>query len=306
MVTITKPTVGGDASAWGTKINQALDDLAAGVNANAPLASPTFTGTPAAPTPTAGDNTTKVATTAFVATAVSAAAPADGSITSAKIADGTIVDADVSASAAIAQSKISGLTSAIANGAPLASPTFTGTPAAPTAAAGTNTTQLATTAFVAALGALKANLASPTFTGTPAAPTATALTNNTQIATTAYADTADAVVKAAAIARGNHTGTQTASTISDFASAADSRVTAGITGKADLASPTFTGDPKAPTPTAGDNDTSVATTAFVTTAVAATTVVHGDASIQTLVKLTQAAYDALSTKVSTTLYVIVG
>jgi hypothetical protein len=34
--------------------------------------------------------------------------------------------------------------------APLASPTFTGTPAAPTAAAGTNTTQLATTAFVLA------------------------------------------------------------------------------------------------------------------------------------------------------------
>jgi hypothetical protein len=33
--------------------------------------------------------------------------------------------------------------------------------------------------------------------------------------------------------------------------------------KADLASPTFTGDPKAPTPTTGDNDTSIATTAFV-------------------------------------------
>lgn len=32
----------------------------------------------------------------------------------------------------------------------LASPTFTGTPAAPTAAQGTNTTQLATTAFVMA------------------------------------------------------------------------------------------------------------------------------------------------------------
>ena len=32
--------------------------------------------------------------------------------------------------------------------APLASPTFTGTPAAPTASAGTNTTQVATTAFV--------------------------------------------------------------------------------------------------------------------------------------------------------------
>ena len=47
-------------------------------------------------------------------------------------------------------------TQAALNGAaPLASPTFTGTPAAPTAAAGTNTTQLATTAFVtAALQAL--------------------------------------------------------------------------------------------------------------------------------------------------------
>lgn len=44
---------------------------------------------------------------------------------------------------------------ALALKSPLASPTFTGVPAAPTAAAGTNTTQLATTAFVAALGGLK-------------------------------------------------------------------------------------------------------------------------------------------------------
>ena len=34
--------------------------------------------------------------------------------------------------------------------APIASPTFTGTPAAPTATQGTNTTQVATTAFVQA------------------------------------------------------------------------------------------------------------------------------------------------------------
>jgi hypothetical protein len=38
---------------------------------------------------------------------------------------------------------------------------------------------------------------------------------------------------------------------------------------APIDSPTFTGDPKAPTPPAGDNDTSIATTAFVTTAAAA-------------------------------------
>lgn len=43
---------------------------------------------------------------------------------------------------------------------------------------------------------------------------------------------------------------------------------ASVALKADIASPTFTGDPKAPTPTSGDNDTSIATTAFVTGAIA--------------------------------------
>ncbi len=51
-------------------------------------------------------------------------------------------------------SHVAGVTSAIQTQidtkAPTASPTFTGTPAAPTAAAGTNTTQIATTAHVAA------------------------------------------------------------------------------------------------------------------------------------------------------------
>lgn len=46
--------------------------------------------------------------------------------------------------------------------APIASPTFTGTPAAPTAAFGTSTTQLATTAFV---GAAAFNAALPSQTG---------------------------------------------------------------------------------------------------------------------------------------------
>lgn len=42
------------------------------------------------------------------------------------------------------------------------------------------------------------------------------------------------------------------------------------TTKAPLASPVFTGNPQAPTPTAGDNDTSLATTAFVQTAISNT------------------------------------
>ncbi len=54
-----------------------------------------------------------------------------------------------------------------------------------------------------------------------------------------------------------------------YVDAADVALANAIVLKADIASPTFTGDPKAPTPAPGDNDTSLATTAFVTAAVAA-------------------------------------
>ncbi|MGT8857348.1 phage tail protein [Enterobacter sp. 186315] len=115
--------------------------------------------------------------------------------------------------------------------APKASPTFTGTPKAPTAAVGNNTTQLANTAFVqaalvalvggapatldtlkeisAAISndpnfsttinnalALKAPLASPALTGTPTAPTASQTVNNTQVATTAFVKSAIAALVA--------------------------------------------------------------------------------------------------------------
>lgn len=52
----------------------------------------------------------------------------------------------------IAQSQVTGLAASLAALAPLASPALTGTPTAPTAAAGTNTTQIATTAFVMGQG----------------------------------------------------------------------------------------------------------------------------------------------------------
>jgi hypothetical protein len=74
--------------------------------------------------------------------------------------------------------------------APFASPAFTGTPTAPTASLGTNTTQIATTAFVnAEIASDTANLAplnSPALTGVPTAPTASVGTNTTQLATTAF------------------------------------------------------------------------------------------------------------------------
>lgn len=52
------------------------------------------------------------------------------------------------ADGALSIAKTSGLQAALDLKAPLASPTFTGTPAAPTAATGTDTTQIATTQFV--------------------------------------------------------------------------------------------------------------------------------------------------------------
>lgn len=70
--------------------------------------------------------------------------------------------------------------------ADLASPALTGTPTAPTAAQGTNTTQLASTAHVFAGLATKAPSANPTFTGTVTVPLNP--TNATDAASKGYVD----------------------------------------------------------------------------------------------------------------------
>jgi len=56
----------------GTEINTEFANIAIAVATKADLASPTFTGTPAAPTASSGTNTTQLATTAFVQAAVTA------------------------------------------------------------------------------------------------------------------------------------------------------------------------------------------------------------------------------------------
>lgn len=125
--------------------------------------------------------------------------------------------------------------------AALASPTFTGTPAAPTAAVDTNTTQIATTAYVVGQGYAK--LASPALSGTPTAPTAAANTNSTQIATTAFV-----------LGQGNSTaatiamnGTQAAGTSNLYARA--DHVHPSDTTRAALSGATFTGTIIAPAAT---------------------------------------------------------
>ena len=83
----------------------------------------------------------------------------------------------------------------LATKAPLASPALVGIPTAPTANPGTNTTQIATTAFVTgaittAVNAIDltpfATKLSPTFTGTPQAPTPPAGDNSYLLATTNF------------------------------------------------------------------------------------------------------------------------
>jgi hypothetical protein len=255
------PAMNGSA-AVGTSLRYARQDhVHASDTSRAPLASPTFTGVPAAPTASVDTNTTQVATTAFVLAQASGSNPlALGSVaqgtstryarqdhvhpttglgltsgtlaqfaatTSSQLAgvisdetgsgalvfatSPTLVTPNIGVATGTSFNSITGLSStnptmngtvAVGTGttvaradhvhptdtsrAALNSPTFTGVPAAPTAAAGTNTTQLATTAFVTTADNLKANLASPTFTGVPAAPTAAARTNTTQLATTAF------------------------------------------------------------------------------------------------------------------------
>lgn len=78
----------------------------------------------------------------------------------------------------LGQAKITGLTTDLALKAPLASPTFTGTPSAPTATAGTNTTQIATTAFATAALAGKMNTPSLTANLIPKALTSSTIGNS--------------------------------------------------------------------------------------------------------------------------------
>ena len=135
------------------------------------------------------------------------------------------------------------------------SPVLGGIPTADTAAAGTDTTQIATTEFVqeANVGiqgyidfantiqseqiTLRANIADPTFTGNVSAPTPADLDDSTLVATTEFVQNANVALK-------NYV---------------DSRDTL----KANIASPTFTGIPAADTAATGTNTTQLATTAFV-------------------------------------------
>ena len=72
----------------------------------------------------------------------------------------------------------------------------------------------------------------------------------------------------------------------------DARVTAGITGKADLASPALTGTPTAPTAAAGTNSTQVATTEYADAAAAAAVAAQSAANLRTALSIKSGANQA--------------
>ncbi|EIG8742540.1 tail fiber protein [Escherichia coli] len=119
------------------KAVKSVKDLA---DTKAPIESPSLTGTPTAPTAAQGTNSTQIANTAFVKAAITALINgAPGTLDTLKeIAAAINNDPNFSTT----------INNALALKAPLASPALTGIPTAPTAAQGTNNTQIATTAYV--------------------------------------------------------------------------------------------------------------------------------------------------------------
>lgn len=69
-----------------TDVQAAIVELDGDIALKAPLASPTFTGNPAGPTPAAGDNDTSLATTAFVVTAIGEKRPAPTNFSATSVA----------------------------------------------------------------------------------------------------------------------------------------------------------------------------------------------------------------------------
>jgi hypothetical protein len=196
------------------------------ISGYATSASPTLTGVPTAPTAAPGTNNTQIATTAYTDSAIATLIGDAGAAlnTLGELADALNDDSSFGTSVA----------TSLSFKAPLQSPTFTDVPAAPTAAVDTNTTQIATTAFVVGQGYAKS--ASPTFTGTVSG------------------------ISKSMVGLGN---------VDNTSDASKPVSTAGQTAldlKANLASPTLTGVPAAPTAAVNTNTTQIATTAFAQTA----------------------------------------
>lgn len=196
------PNYANSAAIWGniTGTLSSQGDLQTALNLKSPLASPTFTGIPAAPTAATSTSTTQLATTAFVQQEIAANTTY---FSTDFTGTGTIGD-PISNKASYFSNKFTG-TGTQGNPIdityPVSSITTTGTSGVATLVSGVLnipnytatsipwgniTGTLASQSDLNTALGLKAPLASPALTGTPTAPTASIGTNTTQVATTAF------------------------------------------------------------------------------------------------------------------------
>jgi len=161
--------------------------------------------------------------------------------------------------------------------APLNSPTFTGIPSAPTANPGTNTTQIATTAFVqnaiSSVSGITDHSALDNLDYASSGHTGFAASTDSRFPS---ADEKDALQGTYATpSNSNRYVTDADPRMTDsrdpnphastHASGSSDPISPEDIGAAPINSPSFTGTPTAPTPASGTNSTIIATTAFVQT-----------------------------------------
>jgi hypothetical protein len=136
----------------GTEIDDEFEALETAVATKSDIASPAFTGVPTAPTAAAGTNTTQLATTAHVFAERSNAVTLTNKTVN--LTSNTLTGTTAQFNTALSDDNFATLTNTVTlTNKTLTSPTIsdadlTGTPTAPTAATTTDTTQVATTAFV--------------------------------------------------------------------------------------------------------------------------------------------------------------
>ena len=273
------------------------------LNLKANLASPTFTGTPLAPTNASpGNKSTQIATTAFVQSVV------NGLVTKAVTGGTVTLTADEASNSTIGLSGT--LTSNLILEIPVGydrifsvSNSTTGAftvvvkvvGKAPTVAVAQGKRNLIVTSTAGAYDAIN-DFDAIALTGVSTAVTAALGNSTTQIATTAFVNAEianDAPTKTGGGASGSWAISVTGSSGSCTGNAASASTSTTLTGltptvtelnfvngvtsaiqtqldtKAPLASPALTGTPTAPTAAAGTNTTQLANTAFVKAAVAA-------------------------------------
>lgn len=245
-------------------VNAQFDAVNTELLAKAPIASPVFTGVPQAPTPATSAVDAQLATTAFVNSRINFIYTANDVLAKLLTVDGIGSGLDAD--------RLGG--QLYSTYAPLASPAFSGNPTAPTQTSADISLRIANTQHVSDKITLWSAVNFTPFEILTKLKTVDGTGSGLDtdffrgLAPSAFATPAD-LTAYAPLASPALTGTPTAPTPSAAENSTRIATTAFVQASyAKIASPTFTGTPAAPTASLGTNTTQIATTAFVQAAVA--------------------------------------